>query len=156
MIEIVHNFDPKSFMWLWAKYVIGWNDKYHCTNCIRGRYSKKFSRNNPNFESSRSVIFDEQPDSAFRAIYICGVSKQGYSAKRNYSHNVHAAILPVAGASDCWSFESWRMTVSNGRLLSIPKNAANIPERYRTLPDEFTTCRIFRWAASFFAGQVSD
>lgn len=38
MIEITHNFDPAQFIWLWSKYVTGLNDRYHCTNCIRGRY----------------------------------------------------------------------------------------------------------------------
>jgi hypothetical protein len=151
MIEIVHNFEPSKFMWLWAKYVTGFNDKHHCTASLRGVYSKKFSRNNPLFAATPSVLFDEQPWNSYQAIYVCGVSKAGYSRKQNYSHNVHVAILPALGVNEEWSFECWRMSVKNGRFLRIP-GLEHLPERYRTLPDEYTTCRIFRWAACHFCG----
>lgn len=39
------------------------------------------------------------------------------------------------------------MTVQNGRFLPIPASPDDIPEQYRRLPGEYTTCRIFRWAA---------
>lgn len=150
MIELVHNFDPNQFLWLWAKYVVGFNEKYHCTGSIRGRYSKKFNKNNPLFASTSSVLFDEQNCGRYHAIYICGVSKRGYRRKENYAHNVHSAILPQMGTEDQWRFEQWRMTVHNGRFLTIPLSADCLEERYRCLSDEYTRCRIFRWAASFF------
>jgi hypothetical protein len=150
MIEISHNFDPDCFMWLWAKYVTGFNEAHHCTNAIRGRYSKKFSKNNLAFPETHHVIFDEQVPGGYDAIYICGVAKHGYTRKQNYPHNVHAAILPVPGFQDEWSFEEWRMTVHGGRFLSIPASPEEMPERYRMLPGEYTTCRIFRWAASWY------
>jgi hypothetical protein len=145
MIEVIHNFDAARFMWLWAKYVGGFNERHHCTNAIRGHYSKKFSKNNPAFLGD--VVFDEWPTSSYDAIYICGVAKEGYARKKNYPHNVHAAIVPDAGFRDEWSFEGWRMAVRNGRLLPIPASAKDLPEPYRTLPDAYTSCRIFRWAA---------
>lgn len=43
MITIHHNFAPSQFKWLWAKYVHSGNDTRHCTACIKGQYSKKFS-----------------------------------------------------------------------------------------------------------------
>ena len=149
MIELVHNFDAAQFMWLWAKYVVGGNDKYHCTNSIRGPYSTKFSKNNPSFSPATPVIFDERPAGSYRALYICGVAKQGYSKKQNYLHNVHAAILPEDGAADLWTFEKWEMKVSNGRFLPIP-SGEDLPFRYRNLPDEYTSCRIFRWSVCYF------
>lgn len=150
MVEIVHNFDPKQFMWLWAKYVVGFNERYHCTNSIRGNYSKKFSKNNPRFAVTSSVLFDEYDVGSYQLIYVCGVSKQGYRKKQSYPHNVHAAILPEMGAEDQWSFEGWRMVLRNGQFLTIPNSPECLPERYRGLPDEYTSCRIFRWAACYF------
>src|SRR5258708_29995110 len=88
MIEMVHNFNPDQFMWLWAKYVTGFNENYHCTNSIRGHYSRKFSKNNPKFASSSVIVLDEQQLGSYQAVYVCGVSKQGYSRKANYPHNV--------------------------------------------------------------------
>jgi len=160
MIEIVHNFDPSRFMWLWAKYVTGFNDKHHCTNSIRGRYSRKFSKNNPEFAASPFIIMDEQPLGSYRALYICGVSKTGYSRKTNYAHNVHVAIRPEEGTVEDWSFEQWTLRVRNGRLLAVPASPEELPPEYRVLPPEFTTCRIFRWSACYFsrspAGKVGE
>lgn len=148
MIELVHNFDPARFMWLWAKYVSGFNEKHHCTNAIRGRYSKKFSKNNPDF--ARDIAFDEQPNETYGAVYVCGVAKEGYARKQNYPHNVHAAILPDPGHVEEWSFESWCMRIRHGRFLAIPA-AQDLPEPYTALPDAFTSCRIFRWAACWYS-----
>ncbi len=150
MIEIRHNFDPDCFMWLWAKYVTGFNEKHHCTNSIRGRYSKAFSKNNPDFCKTLAVPMNEQPGGSFYAIYVCGVSKQGYSNKANYAHNVHAVIRPEPQSVDSWSFERWTMLVRGGTFLPIPPDETELPDRYRSLPAEFTSCRIFRWSASFF------
>lgn len=156
MIEIVHNFDPDQFVWLWAKYVRGFNEKYHCTNSIRGPYSQKFSRHNPEFVSSAAIVMDEQPVGSYRAVYICGVSKLGYSRKANYPHNVHVAIRPEAGTVERWSFEQWVVRIRNGRLLSIPASERDLPARHRCLPPEYTTCRIFRWSACFFCRTTCD
>jgi len=150
MLEIAHNFDPAYFLWLWAKYVIGFNDRKHCTNSIRGRYSKSFSKHNPGLVTHPSVLLDEQPWGSFQAVYVCGVAKKGYSTRQNYPHNVHAAILPELGADDEWHFEQWHMRIKNGRFLTIPSSPNDLPERYLNLPTEFTTCRIFRWAACHF------
>ncbi len=43
----MHNLDPKKFVWLWMKYVRGTNLAHHCTNSLRGPYSKILSKHNP-------------------------------------------------------------------------------------------------------------
>jgi hypothetical protein len=149
MVELTHNFDPAKFKWLWAKYVAGFNEKHHCTNSLRGHYSRSFSKNNPNLVTPDVIEFDERSPNTFDTIYICGVSNSGYRAKLNYTHNVHAAILPDPDAIDEWSFEAWRMKIRGGRFLPIP-STEYLPKRYVELGDEFITCRIFRWAACFY------
>ena len=151
MIEITHNFDPSQFMWLWTKYVTGFNEKYHCTNSITGRYSKKLWKGNPNLVSHSPLDLDEMPEGSYRAIYICGVAKAGYGSHRNYPHNVHAAVLPAPDNVDEWRFEDWALSVRNGVFLTIPKTPDELPVTFRNLPDSYVTCRIFRWAAVFFA-----
>ena len=44
MIKIKHNLDADKFKWLWCKYVQAGNDEKHCTNSLKGKYSKKFSK----------------------------------------------------------------------------------------------------------------
>ena len=150
VIEISHNFDPACFMWLWTKYVTGFNEKYHCTSSIRGRYSRKLWKGNANLTSQPTILLDEQPENTVRAVYICGVARAGYSSHKNYPHNVHAAVLPVEGEEDEWQFEQWKLNVKNGRFSRIPASAEDIPPRFRQLPQEYVSCRIFRWAAAYF------
>ncbi|GAH17667.1 unnamed protein product [marine sediment metagenome] len=104
-VKINHNFDPSKFKWLWSKYVKSFNDGNHCTKCLRGKYSRKFSKkSNPNLANDREISFDEERD--YKAIYLCGVFKKGYK-KTNYPHNVHMAILPKPGHKDKMVFENW-------------------------------------------------
>lgn len=74
-IIIHHNLDEKKFMWLYAKYTYGANPNHHCTNAIKGKYSKKFTKHNPEFKPGSEVVLDEFPELGWDAIYICGVSK---------------------------------------------------------------------------------
>ena len=150
MIEIAHNLEPRDFVWLWAKYVTGFNPAHHCTNSVRGRYSRKLSKHNNELTTSGIIVMDECHPDAFRAIYICGVAKKGYPKKTNYEHNVHAAICPQRGAADTWSFEKWRLNVRGGTFLYIPASEQELPARYKDLPPEYITCRIFRWSACYF------
>jgi hypothetical protein len=146
MIILEQNLDPRVFKWLWAKYVRSVNDAQHCTNSLRGPYSKKFSKLNPEFAAGAQIAFDEQAPDSFWAIYICGVASRGYTNGTNYPHNVHAAIIPVLGAEDRWDFEGWCLHVENGKFSRIPSRVEEIPACYHALPDAFTNCRIFRWA----------
>jgi hypothetical protein len=130
------------------KYVRGLNEQHHCTNCLRGRYSKKLNKANPDLPTTPELILDERAVDSFEALYVCGVSRRGYP-KANYPHNLHAAILPQVGAEGTFVFENWRLEVRNGVFLPIP-DESHLPRRYRTLPSEYTTCRIFRWAVCFF------
>ena len=148
-LTIGHNFEPDRFMWLWAKYVYGFNPAQHCTNSIRGKYSKKFSKpNNPHLKDEKRIVLDEFPD--FKAVYICGVAKKGYSQKKNYPHNVHIPIEFKEGQNEKYVFETWEVTIENGLLLPIPSEM-DLPPQFRALPPEFTTCRIFRWAVKHFS-----
>jgi hypothetical protein len=145
-VTIRHNFTPDDFMWLWAKYVFGFNERYHCTNCLRGPYSARFSKaKNPRLAEDRTIVFDEH--SGHEAIYICGVARKGYSSKKNYIHNVHLAIIPTPQVHTTFSFEHWKVSIANGQVQTIP-DTEQLPLPLRVLPLPYTTCRIFRWAAT--------
>src|SRR5256885_200358 len=96
-VVLTHNLKAKAFVWLWAKYVRGFNLRQHCTNAITGSYSRRLSAaRNPDLGPG-TVVFDEKPMNQFAAVYICGVAKRGYSGKTNYIHNLHTAIRPRPG-----------------------------------------------------------
>jgi len=150
-IILRHNLRPEEFMWLWGKYATGFNAVYHCTNCVVGAYSRILSKpKNPNLVRQNELILAERPPESFSAFYICGVSKRGYSAKKNYPLNLHAAVLPVPGARDDFTFLECNLSVANGVFLRIPAED-EIPKAHWNLPPEFVTCRIFRWASVFFS-----
>lgn len=136
------------FVWLWMKYVRGVNLKHHCTNCLRGPYGKRLSKHNKELGSTPTLVLDEQPLDRYRSIYICGVAQQGYRRKENYPHNLHTAILPAPGAEDTFEFENWKLSVENGKFIGIPSEAS-LSEELRAFPPEYTTCRIFRFAALY-------
>ena len=142
-IQLRHNLVREKYMWLWAKYVENINDQKHCTKCLRGRYSKKFSGHNERL-AEIDVIFDEFDSRPWKAIYLCGVIKKGYP-KSNYPHNLHAALYPKDGATDTFEFEDIKMEVSNALFMPIPEEG-ELPDKYKAFPSEYTTCRIFRWA----------
>lgn len=149
MIKIKHNFEKEKFMWLWAKYVKAGDDSKHCTNCIKGKYSKKFSKHNEELKENTQLIFDEEEGGTYKAIYICGVIKKGYSQKKNYKHNVHLAIIPKKGCKEYWEFENWKVYIEDGMVSKIIEED-ELEEKYRELPIEYKSCRIFRWMVGFF------
>ncbi len=155
-ITIHHNIDPGRFMWLWAKYVRSSNLEKHCTGCIPGVYSKKFSgASNPEMLSQRVLVMDEVAAGTFEAIYFCGVLKKGYlnkdPLKNNYRHNVHFAVRPVEGAHDIWEYEDWHVEIEGGSLERIPETY-ELGERFFHSPydSHYYTCRIFRWMVGHF------
>lgn len=155
-VRFVHNLEPTCFMWLWMKYVSGVNDQKHCTNCLRGGYGKMLSKHNPRLRESPVLFLDEAPIDSFDYIYICGVFKRGYP-RSNYPHNLHAVIRPLENGSDTFSFENWNLSVTNGVFVPIP-TIDQLPLKYKSLPDRFTTCRIFRWAvcSDLNTGQIAN
>lgn len=149
MIKIKHNLDSSKYKWLWAKYVAEGNDEKHCTNCLRGKYSKKFSKHNQNFNNQENIEFDEEKENTYKAIYICGVINKGYAQKKNYPHNLHLAIVPKEGHNEVFTFEDVRIEITNGMISYIPL-IEELPQKYQSLPECYTTCRIYRWAIGFF------
>ena len=117
-------------------------------------YSQKFSRaSNPAMRSTPFLTMDENGDTNFAALYLCGVSAAGYAQKNNYHHNFHAAIVPAPGRQETYCFEDWTLTVENGQFTRIPTEK-ELPSEFLSLPAEYTTCRIFRWAACLLPSLV--
>lgn len=159
MITIHHNFDPKQFMWLWAKYVKVGNIDKHCTASMIGSYSKKFAgTSNPKLMVQTTIVMDDVAEGQYETIYFCGVLKAGYlhknPLKNNYQHNVHFAIRPVKDAHDVSEFETWRVEIEGGTLERIPAmyelNDCFFQPPYTS---HYYTCRIFRWMVGHFYPQ---
>ena len=163
MIKIKHNYDETKFKWLWAKYVKAGNIEKHCTACLIGPYSKKFSGStNKDLLSQPVLVMDEFPEGSYEAIYFCGVLKKGYlnknPLKNNYQHNVHLAVRPVEGGHDIWDFENWHVEIEGGVVERIPATY-ELAEKFFHAPynSHYYTCRIFRWMVGhFFPEELID
>ena len=94
-----------------------------------------YAPHNENFNNETTIIFDEQPEDTFKAIYICGVISKGFSAKKNYPHNVHLAIIPKKGARCLYQFEEWIIEIEDGMISMIPE-IEELPEKYQDLPEQ--------------------
>lgn len=158
MVTIRHNIDPGKFKFFWTKYVREGDLSHHCAACVKGSWSKKFCaawNKDPKTDEplpfAPTITFDEQPQGSFRAIYICGVFKQGFSTKKNYPHNVHCAIIPAEGQTDVYEFDGWRIEIDGGYVDRIPTEE-ELPERFFNTPYDYHyyTCRIFRWMVGHF------
>lgn len=150
-VKIHHNFDEKKFRYLWAKYVRGGNLKYHCAKCLNGTWSQKFSGySNKDLLTQPELQMDEVPVSDYKALYFCGVSKQGYPYS-NYQHNVHFIIIPQEGIISHWEFEDWKVDIENGILSTIP-DQTTLDDRFFQEPynEHYYTCRNFQWMVGFF------
>ena len=159
MVTITHNFSPDKFKFFWTKYVKEGNLKNHCVQCMRGSFSKKFSKalNKDSVSGdflpfNSEIVFDEFPEDTYSAIYICGVSnKYGSTSKKNYPHNVHIPIIPKEGASDTWEFDGWRVDIKNGYVDQIPAEHDLHPKFFKPPYNEhYFTCRNFRWMIGRF------
>lgn len=62
---------------------------------------------------------------------------------------MHLAIVPKKGARCLYQFENWQIEIEDGMISLIP-TIEQLPEKYQKLPDEYVTCRIFRWAVGGF------
>ena len=79
-VKLTHNLKGDAFMWLWAKYVRAVNDQKHCTACLRGPYSKKLSRHNPDVLGKGEVVengvdlnrFRPQPETPGQRLLFIG------------------------------------------------------------------------------------
>lgn len=127
---------PKTYRFLWAKYVNGFNDNAHCANCLRGKRTEYLGVNAP---TNIEFAMDESPNWDF--IYLCGVTYAGYE------FNLH---LPVAYSfGDTASFTDHAgltFTFHNAREVGIPP----LPDGFMGYDRSFTTCRNFQFGWEYY------
>lgn len=158
MVIIKHNIEPTKFKFFWTKYVREGDIRRHCAACVKGSWSKKFCAAWNKDEASgeyapfpNEITFDEQSGGSYKAIYVCGVSKAGFSTKKNYPHNLHLPIIPKEGAADTFDFDGWHIEIDGGYVDRIPSEE-ELDRRFFEAPYDhhYYTCRIFRWMLGYF------
>lgn len=125
-----------GYPYFWIKAVSGCNPKFHCHRALVGRFL--FGKGH-DWTLGESRTFDV-PEGV--VLYVCGVSHRGWS------YNLHAALVPEAGAAAITlpMVDGQELIVLGARQLEIPP----LPLRWAGLDKSFTTCRNFQFAVHHY------
>lgn len=135
---------PRTWRFLWVKYVTGFNPAVHCARCLRGAYSRHFRYPDGYYlpELVKTATLDEQPAPW---IYVCGVTPR-------YRWNLHIAGRAAPGQRA--SYRDERIAVELSDFEQVPIDPRHTP----TASKPFETCRNwqFGWMAFPETPRITD
>lgn len=120
----------RDFRWLWLMYVTGFDERYHCQQCLKGRKSRILRYDQGTIALPSHFAFDLDE---FRApyVYLCGVTAR-------YEENLHIAARPSPGNTVTYADNRIRVVVSDAEQVPIlPVDADK--------PAQFLRCRNFQF-----------
>lgn len=128
----------RDFRWLWLMYVTGFDERYHCQACLKGRKSCRFKYDQAaiSLPAHMSFLLDEFP-APF--VYLCGVTAE-------YAENLHVAMR--WNPAHCIDYRDDRIAVSVSdaeRMPILPVDADK--------PVEFLRCRNFQFGYRYLRKQ---
>lgn len=127
---------PDTYRYLWAKYVRGFNENYHCANCLRGKYTDYLGIHAP---TNVELSMDESK--SWDYIYLCGVSRAGYLT------NLHLPVrYAFGGTASVTDHAGLTFTFFNAEPVAIPA----LPEDFMGYDRSFTTCRNFQFGWEYY------
>jgi len=141
--EQAHLCEPNvsGFLHLWALYVTGFDERFHCQRALRGSLSARIKTQStpPNTEIQLTE------SKAFDSIYLCGVSR-GPVASRS-KNNLHLALEPKLGVEFAHrAYNGYVVSIKNATPILIPE----LPKSWNGLPDSYTRCCNFRFGVYRF------
>lgn len=130
-----------GFIHLWAVYVRGFDSRYHCQRCLKGRVSRRITTSSTPVGSD--LLLDE--DGTYSAVYLCGVARG--PRKLRALNNVHLPLENDVGSSyERRTYNGYIVQVTNARRLEIPE----LPVGWRGLPEAYLRCCNFRFGVYRF------
>lgn len=142
--KIVLETKTSNFMFLWLKYVIGFDERHHCAKCLLGRQSKimmPWPKANRPAGFVREATLDEMECNAY---YLCGVSSRGYA------DNLHVPF--EASPGEIVEFEDDNIKVYIEGAARLPIKPVNLPHLGRA----YTTCRNFQFGWHRFKAKAAS
>jgi hypothetical protein len=130
-----------GFKYLWLMYLTGFRPDRHCLACFEGLRSRRI---HPWMPLGQRIILNEAHE---KYLYLCGVSDEGWAS------NLHIAMTPRAGSSIIEAtYNGLRVEISGAVKLDIPP----LPDGFRGLPREFTTCRNYQFGVASLEKALFD
>lgn len=125
----------RRYRWFWIKAVTGFDPRFHCARCLRGRWLHTTSTPWP---ADGRLVLTFRPG---EVAYVCGVT-------RRWSDNLHIAIDPWKPGEGAGvpMLGGGNLRVEGGAQLAIPE----LPDDWRGLGRSYTSCRCFRFGVSRF------
>lgn len=133
MVDIDIELRERSFLYLWAKSVRGFDESQHCQSCLVGGWKKSWS-NDANFYDP-PFFLRGQYRGRDPFIYLCGVT-HGY----RWAENLHIAARVEPGAEIVHEDPRIHVIIRGAVQVPIPP----LPEGVR-YPRQFATCRNFQF-----------
>ncbi|MDF1565305.1 MAG: hypothetical protein P1V51_19870 [Deltaproteobacteria bacterium] len=128
----------EGFRQFWMKYVRGANPRKHCQKGLVGPVSPKIKIET--LPLATVIDLDEVPTAAWDYLYICGVHQ-----RLQWSQNFHMPLrLKPGSVAVLRTWNGYEFRVKHAELLEIPA----LPEGWKGLAAEFTTCRNFQFAVA--------
>jgi hypothetical protein len=126
----------RGYRYFWLKYITGYNLSQHCAKSFRGVYSPNVGIT---MALRRPVAVNEAP---FEVAYLCGNTG-------TWEKNLHLALVPAPGRQVIrQTHHGYRVIVTDAIDLEIPP----LPDGWKGLGPEFTTCRNFQFAVARVRG----
>lgn len=120
----------RDFRWLWLMYVTGFDERYHCQACLRGKKTRRFKYDRTTIDVPSHISFplDEFPTPF---VYLCGVTA-------TYEDNLHIAMRPNPTCHIYYQDARVAVSISHAeRVPILPVDADK--------PVEFLSCRNFQF-----------
>lgn len=121
------------YLYLWIKYVIGFDIAKHCAKCLLGKYSKLIPYRS---QTSGRVYEGVLNEHEAPYLYLCGVTPI-------HSENLHIAFQFSAGETIDYEDENIQVRITDAKRLPIPPTMKNFPL-------SFNTCRNFQFGYHYF------
>ena len=124
----------RRYRWFWIRAVTGFDPRFHCARCLRGRWLHRTSTPWP---ADGRLVFAFRPG---EVAYVCGVT-------RRWSDNLHVAIDPwtPGEGAEAPMLGGGVLCIEGGIRLEIPA----LPDGWRGLGREFTKCRNFQFGVAW-------
>lgn len=124
-----------GFPFFWAKYVHGFDARYHCAQCLVGPFHKGF------WSSCKIPARHVMSQAVAPYVYLCGV------AETRWADNLHIAMESDPGAHfEITAYNGIPIRIWNARRLDIPW----LEDGWNHFPKSYTTCRNFQFGVHSF------
>lgn len=135
-IEVKSN----NYIYLWLKYITGFDINSHCAKCLIGKYSKLIQYRS---QKVGKVYEGELNEHDAPYVYLCGVTKV-------YENNLHIACMKDERVGFEYEDSNVRVSIEGARQLAITPLVGEL------FPVQQSTCRNFQFGYHYLRDGIEE